>query len=173
VLLCGDAGAGKTLVTELARLVAASSEPAPSERSLDANSGGASAQLALFEELLNTLEGAATLDGLLLIIEDLHWADVSSRGEEVSLVTVEAGRASAALRPRCEDAAPPSAHRERLLLVGQSLLSVSGADAGPGRRRGLIARYAPTSRRTSSGVAGPSCISWPSRNATQRSTRST
>ena len=41
---------------------------------------GAHAQLGLFEEVLDTLEQAAVPDGLLLVIEDLHWADPSSRG---------------------------------------------------------------------------------------------
>jgi class 3 adenylate cyclase/tetratricopeptide (TPR) repeat protein len=41
---------------------------------------GASAQLGLFEEVLDTLESAAVPSGLLVVIEDLHWADPSSRG---------------------------------------------------------------------------------------------
>jgi DNA-binding CsgD family transcriptional regulator len=39
-----------------------------------------SAQLRLFEEVLYTLESAAVPNGLLLVIEDLHWADPSTRG---------------------------------------------------------------------------------------------
>jgi DNA-binding CsgD family transcriptional regulator/tetratricopeptide (TPR) repeat protein len=39
-----------------------------------------SAQLRLFEEVLDTLERAAVPAGLLVVIEDLHWADPSSRG---------------------------------------------------------------------------------------------
>jgi predicted ATPase/DNA-binding NarL/FixJ family response regulator len=64
----------------LARLVAASREPVPAEDPLEADPGGAYAQLALFEEVLDTVERAASPSGLLLVIEDLHWADVSSRG---------------------------------------------------------------------------------------------
>ncbi len=41
---------------------------------------GASAQLGLFEDVLDTLEYAAVPNGLLVVIEDLHWADPSSRG---------------------------------------------------------------------------------------------
>jgi class 3 adenylate cyclase/tetratricopeptide (TPR) repeat protein len=37
-------------------------------------------QLGLFAEVLETLEQAAAPSGLLLVIEDLHWADPSSRG---------------------------------------------------------------------------------------------
>ncbi len=72
----GRRGAREAAAPRLARLVAASREPATS----DANGGGASPQLALFEEVLGTLERAAKPAGLLLIIEDLHWADASSRG---------------------------------------------------------------------------------------------
>jgi tetratricopeptide (TPR) repeat protein len=39
-----------------------------------------SPQLRLFEEVLDTLERAAVPAGLLVVIEDLHWADPSSRG---------------------------------------------------------------------------------------------
>ena len=72
----GGREASEAATPRLSRLVAASREPAAS----DANGGGASAQLALFEEVLSTLERAAKPVGLLLIIEDLHWADASSRG---------------------------------------------------------------------------------------------
>ena len=41
---------------------------------------GASAQLGLFEEVLDTLERAAVPSGLLVVIDDLHWADPSSLG---------------------------------------------------------------------------------------------
>ena len=41
---------------------------------------GASAQLGLFEEVLDTLERAAAASGLLVVIDDLHWADPSSLG---------------------------------------------------------------------------------------------
>ena len=41
---------------------------------------GASAPLRLFEEVLDGLERAAVPAGLLVVIEDLHWADPSSRG---------------------------------------------------------------------------------------------
>jgi DNA-binding CsgD family transcriptional regulator len=46
----------------------------------DPDLGGASLQLRLFEEVLETVEYAAVPSGLLLVIEDLHWADPSSRG---------------------------------------------------------------------------------------------
>jgi predicted ATPase/DNA-binding CsgD family transcriptional regulator len=36
-------------------------------------------QLALFEDVLDALESVAVPNGLLLVIEDLHWADLSSR----------------------------------------------------------------------------------------------
>jgi predicted ATPase len=38
-----------------------------------------SAQLRLFEEMLDGLERAAAPGGLLVVIEDLHWADPSAR----------------------------------------------------------------------------------------------
>jgi DNA-binding CsgD family transcriptional regulator len=136
VLICGEAGAGKTrLVTEIAAVArdggcrtlagnctvvgrtalafapfaevlrtvvqelaiaegAGASRGAPRLARLVAGPGGgaatgdppgpdrlgASAQLGLFEEVLDTLEYAAVPSGLLVVIEDLHWADPSSRG---------------------------------------------------------------------------------------------
>ena len=44
------------------------------------STGGVRAQLGLFEEVLDTLERAAVPSGLLVVIEDLHWADPSSLG---------------------------------------------------------------------------------------------
>jgi DNA-binding CsgD family transcriptional regulator len=41
---------------------------------------GAMTQTQLFEEVVDGLERIATPDGALLVIEDLHWADPSSRG---------------------------------------------------------------------------------------------
>jgi DNA-binding CsgD family transcriptional regulator/tetratricopeptide (TPR) repeat protein len=41
---------------------------------------GASAQLGLFEEVLDVIEQTAVPAGLLVVIEDVHWADTSSRG---------------------------------------------------------------------------------------------
>jgi DNA-binding CsgD family transcriptional regulator len=63
----------------LARLVSGPGAGAGRE-SPDPGQFEASAQLRLFEEVLDGLARAAAPGGLLVVIEDLHWADPSSRG---------------------------------------------------------------------------------------------
>jgi tetratricopeptide (TPR) repeat protein len=72
-------GAGR-VAPPLARLVAGLGDGAASRSPPDPDPFGAYAQLGLFEEVLDTLQHAAVPTGLLVIIEDLHWADPSSRG---------------------------------------------------------------------------------------------
>lgn len=77
--LKGD-GVGRRAAPRLFRLV---SESVDAKRTRDPPGPdplGASAQLGLFEEMLDTLEDAAVPNGVLVVIEDLHWADQSSRG---------------------------------------------------------------------------------------------
>ncbi|HZA78017.1 MAG TPA: AAA family ATPase, partial [Acidimicrobiales bacterium] len=64
----------------LARLVSGPGGGAADRDPPDPGPFGMSAQLRLFEEVLDTLEWAAVPTGLLVVIEDLHWADPSSRG---------------------------------------------------------------------------------------------
>jgi DNA-binding CsgD family transcriptional regulator len=64
----------------LARLVAGPVGAAAAPEPPGIDPLGAFAQLGLFEEVLDTLERAAVPSGLLVVIEDLHWADLSSRG---------------------------------------------------------------------------------------------
>jgi DNA-binding CsgD family transcriptional regulator len=64
----------------LARLVSGPPPGAAGRDPPDPGPFGVSAQLRLFEEVLDSLEGAAVPAGLLVVIEDLHWADPSSRG---------------------------------------------------------------------------------------------
>jgi class 3 adenylate cyclase/tetratricopeptide (TPR) repeat protein len=64
----------------LARLVTGLAGSTTSRDPADPDPLGGHAQLGLFEEVLGALEQAAVPDGLLLVIEDLHWADPSSRG---------------------------------------------------------------------------------------------
>jgi hypothetical protein len=75
----GGEGAGR-VAPRLARLVAVPVSGVASWNPSDPDPLGASAQLGLFEEVLDTLERAAVPTGLLVVIEDLHWADASSRG---------------------------------------------------------------------------------------------
>ena len=63
----------------LARLVSGPGEGATGRDPPVAAVFGMSAQLRLFEEVLDTLECVAGRTGLLVVIEDLHWADPSSR----------------------------------------------------------------------------------------------
>jgi DNA-binding CsgD family transcriptional regulator/tetratricopeptide (TPR) repeat protein len=76
----GGGEGGVRVAPRLARLVAAPVGEVASWNPSDPDPLGASAQLGLFEEVLDTLECAAVPSGLLVVIEDLHWADVSSRG---------------------------------------------------------------------------------------------
>jgi DNA-binding CsgD family transcriptional regulator/tetratricopeptide (TPR) repeat protein len=75
----GGEGGGR-VAPRLARLVAAPVGAVASWNPSGSDPLGASAQLGLFEEILDTLERAAVPTGLLVVIEDLHWADASSRG---------------------------------------------------------------------------------------------
>ena len=71
---------GRPVGPGLARLVPGVVGGAASGDLLDPYPLGAPARLRLFEEVLETLEGAAVPAGLLVVVEDLHWADPSSRG---------------------------------------------------------------------------------------------
>jgi hypothetical protein len=73
------AGAGR-VAPRLARLVAGPGGGTATGDPHGPDPIGASAQLGLFEDVLDTLESAAVPSGLLVVIEDLHWADPSSRG---------------------------------------------------------------------------------------------
>jgi DNA-binding CsgD family transcriptional regulator len=64
----------------LARLVAGRADEVATPDPPDPDVGGASLQLRLFQEVLDTVESAAVPSGMPLVIEDLHWADPSSRG---------------------------------------------------------------------------------------------
>lgn len=64
----------------LARLVSGPAGGGAGRESPDPGQFEVSAQLRLFEEVLDGLELAAVPAGLLMVIEDLHWADPSSRG---------------------------------------------------------------------------------------------
>ncbi|HET6836013.1 MAG TPA: AAA family ATPase [Acidimicrobiales bacterium] len=75
----GGEGGGR-VAPRLARLVAAPVGGVASWNPSDPDPVGVSAQLGLFEEVLDTLERAAVPTGLMVVIEDLHWADASSRG---------------------------------------------------------------------------------------------
>jgi DNA-binding CsgD family transcriptional regulator/tetratricopeptide (TPR) repeat protein len=75
----GGEGGGR-VAPRLARLVAAPVGGVASWNPSEPDPLGASAQLGLFEEMLDTLERAAVPTGLMVVIEDLHWADASSRG---------------------------------------------------------------------------------------------
>jgi class 3 adenylate cyclase/tetratricopeptide (TPR) repeat protein len=74
-----QAGAGR-VAPRLARLVAGPGGGAATGDPPGPDPLGASAQLGLFEEVLDTLEHFAVPSGLLVVIEDLHWADRSSCG---------------------------------------------------------------------------------------------
>ena len=76
----GGGSSGGRVAPRLFRLVPGSAEAEQTRKPPDPDPLGASAQLGLFEEVLDTLEGAAVPTGLLVVIEDLHWADPSSRG---------------------------------------------------------------------------------------------
>jgi DNA-binding NarL/FixJ family response regulator len=69
-----------SLAPRFARLVATSADATATRYPPGLDPRGASAQLGLFEEVLDTLERAAVPSGLLVVIEDLHWADPSSLG---------------------------------------------------------------------------------------------
>jgi DNA-binding NarL/FixJ family response regulator len=69
----------RSLVPRLARLLSGPDGGAAGGDPPGPQPVGASAQLGLFEDVLDTLEHAAVHTGLLVVIEDLHWADTSSR----------------------------------------------------------------------------------------------
>jgi tetratricopeptide (TPR) repeat protein len=71
---------GQLVESGLARLVAGRVGEVATGAMPDPNLVGASVQLRLFEEVLATVEHAAVPGGLLVVIEDLHWADPSSQG---------------------------------------------------------------------------------------------
>jgi DNA-binding NarL/FixJ family response regulator len=71
---------GQLVGPGLARLVAGRVDDAATREPPDPDPFGASLQLRLFEEMLDAVERAALPNGLLVVIEDLHWADPSSRG---------------------------------------------------------------------------------------------
>lgn len=80
--LAMDAGNGRNgAASRLARLVGAPAEPAAANGDPpDPGPVGMSDQLRLFEDVLVAMERAAVPAGLLVVIDDLHWADLSSRG---------------------------------------------------------------------------------------------
>ena len=71
---------GRPVAPRLARLVSGPDGGAAGRDPPGPGPVGASAQLGLFEDVLATLEHAAVPTGLLVVIEDLHWADPSTRG---------------------------------------------------------------------------------------------
>ena len=71
---------GRSVAPRLARLVSGTVEGAASRDPPSPDPLVGSAQLRLFEQVLDTLDHAAVPTGLLVVIEDLHWADPSSRG---------------------------------------------------------------------------------------------
>jgi DNA-binding CsgD family transcriptional regulator/tetratricopeptide (TPR) repeat protein len=76
----GATGGVGRVAPRLARLVGAPADTAAANLdSPDPSPVGVSDQLRLFEEVLVAMEGAAVPAGLLVVIEDLHWADLSSR----------------------------------------------------------------------------------------------
>jgi DNA-binding CsgD family transcriptional regulator len=78
-LAIGGGGGGTRISPRLDRLVAAPGGAAERDRP-GSEPLGAHAQLGLFEDVLGALERAAAHDEMLVVIEDLHWADASSRG---------------------------------------------------------------------------------------------
>jgi predicted ATPase len=79
-LATGGENGGSPVGPGLARLVSGPGGGAAGRDPPDPGPPGVSAQLRLFEEVLDSLERAAVPSGLLVVIEDLHWADRSSRG---------------------------------------------------------------------------------------------
>ena len=79
-LAIGEGAATSRVAPRLVRLVTGPGGGTATGDPPDPDPLGASAQLGLFEEVLDTLERAAVPSGLLVVIEDLHWADPSSRG---------------------------------------------------------------------------------------------
>jgi DNA-binding CsgD family transcriptional regulator/tetratricopeptide (TPR) repeat protein len=79
-LAISGGGGGRPVGPGLTRLVPGLGGGAAGRDPPDPGLFGVSAQLRLFEEVLDTLERAAVPAGLLVVIEDLHWADPSSRG---------------------------------------------------------------------------------------------
>jgi tetratricopeptide (TPR) repeat protein len=79
-LMGGGRGTTGDVAPQLARLVAMSVDVAAPPDRPELDPLGPQAQLGLVEEVLDTLERAAAPGGLLVAIEDLHWADASSRG---------------------------------------------------------------------------------------------
>jgi len=78
-LATGGGDGGGPVGPGLARLVSGPGGGAAGRDPPDPGPFGVSAQLRLFEEALDGLERAAVPTGLLVVIEDLHWADPSSR----------------------------------------------------------------------------------------------
>ena len=79
-LAMGARDEGDQVAPRLARLMGAPVGGAGSWNPLEPDPRRTSDPLGLFEEVLDTLEHAAAPTGLLVVIEDLHWADLSSRG---------------------------------------------------------------------------------------------
>ena len=79
-LATGGGDGGGPVGPGLARLVLGPGSGTAGRDPPDPGPFGVSAQLRLFEEVLDSLERAAVPTGLLVVIEDLHWADPSSRG---------------------------------------------------------------------------------------------
>lgn len=76
----GTPNAGTAIGQRLARLVSGPVGDSAPRIPRGGDPAGANAQLGLFEEVLDALEHAASERGLVVVIEDLHWADPSSRG---------------------------------------------------------------------------------------------
>jgi DNA-binding CsgD family transcriptional regulator/tetratricopeptide (TPR) repeat protein len=76
----GGGHGGSPVGPGLVRLVSGPEGGAVGRESPEPGQFEVSAQLRLFEEMLDGLERAAAPGGLLVVIEDLHWADPSSRG---------------------------------------------------------------------------------------------
>src|ERR687898_2135680 len=76
----GGGDGGSPIGPSRVRLVSGPEGGAVGRESPDPGQFEVSAQLRLFEEMLDGLERAAAPGGLLVVIEDLHWADPSSRG---------------------------------------------------------------------------------------------
>ena len=79
-LAIGGGTRGQMVESGLAHLVAGRVGEVATRDPTDPDLVGVSLQLRLFHEVLDTVEHAAVPSGLLVVIEDLHWADPSSRG---------------------------------------------------------------------------------------------